>query len=121
MIRLRIAGIYYDELFDINLLTPAFSIPDRVPPTSGQPTIFELLEAAYRKPGRNKENFVYVFERRGLAVLRVPERRFRIAAFPGQRQWVLAGEGRWKWFYRLRSVYSERRRRSNLAAGGHFA
>lgn len=65
MIRLRIAGIYYDELFDIKMLTPAFSIPDRVPPTSGQPTIFELLEAAYRKPGKNKENFVYVFERRG--------------------------------------------------------
>ena len=66
-VRLRIAGIYYDEKFDLAALTPvpAFAIPDRVPPTGGAPTIFELLEAAYRKPGKNKENFIYVFERRG--------------------------------------------------------
>jgi hypothetical protein len=66
-IRLRIAGIYYDETFPIGNLTPvpAFDIPDRVPPVAVGPTIFELLEAAYRKPGRNKDGFIYVFERRG--------------------------------------------------------
>lgn len=66
-VRLRIAGIYYDEKFNLGDLTPipAITIPDRVPPIGGGPTIFELLEAAYRKPGKNKEGFVYVFERRG--------------------------------------------------------
>lgn len=65
-VRLRVAGIYYDEKFDIKDLAPnpAFRIPGRVPPKDGGVTIFELLEAARRKPGRNKENFVYVFERR---------------------------------------------------------
>jgi hypothetical protein len=76
-VRLRIAGLYYDEKFEFSELTPlpAFVIPDRVPPVPVPPdppvapanrkTIFELLEAAYRKPGKNKENFIYVFERRG--------------------------------------------------------
>jgi hypothetical protein len=64
MIRLRVAGIYYDESFKLSDLTQAFSIPDRVPPASGLPTIFELLEAAYRNPGKAKESFTYVFERR---------------------------------------------------------
>jgi hypothetical protein len=68
VVRLRIAGIYYDEKFDFTTdlaPVPAFVIPDRVPPISGAPTIFELLEAAFRKPGKNRENFIYVFERRG--------------------------------------------------------
>jgi hypothetical protein len=73
-VRLRIAGLYYDEKFEFSDLTPipAFVIPDRIPPVPNPPvppanrkTIFELLEAAYRKPGKNKENFIYVFERRG--------------------------------------------------------
>jgi hypothetical protein len=77
-VRLRIAGLYYDEKFDFADLTPvpAFVIPGRelpvpppAPPAPPSPanrkTIFELLEAAYRKPGKNKENFIYVFERRG--------------------------------------------------------
>lgn len=68
-VRLRIAGIYYDEKFNFAELTPvpAFAIPDRVPP-SGDPTIFELLEAAFRKPGKNKDNFIYVFERREMSL-----------------------------------------------------
>ncbi len=64
-VRLRIAGIYYDEVFSLDNLPgpPAFHIPGRSAPAG--PTIFELLEAAFQKPGRNKENFTYVFERRG--------------------------------------------------------
>jgi hypothetical protein len=66
-VRLRIAGLYYDETFKFTDLAPvpAIVIPDRKPPPGGKPTIFELLEAAYRKPGKFKENFIYVFERRG--------------------------------------------------------
>jgi len=66
-VRLRIAGIYYDEKFNLEDLVPipAFEVPGRQAPTIGGPTIFELLEAAYRKPGKNKEDFIYVFERRG--------------------------------------------------------
>lgn len=64
-IRLRVAGIYYDEKFELADLkpVPAFVIPGRAAPAG--PTIFELLEAAQRKPGVNKDNFIYVFERRG--------------------------------------------------------
>jgi hypothetical protein len=64
-VRLRIAGIYYDEKFELGALppVPAIDIPGRTAPAG--PTIFELLEAAVNKPGKNKENFVYVFERRG--------------------------------------------------------
>ena len=63
-VRLRIAGIYYDETFPFDQLKPipAFDIPGRSAPAG--PTIFELLEAAYRKPGENKDHFIYVFERR---------------------------------------------------------
>jgi hypothetical protein len=66
-IRLRIAGIYYDEKFKFTDLTPipAIVIPFRQAPASGGATIFELMEAALRKPGKDKTNFVYVFERRG--------------------------------------------------------
>jgi hypothetical protein len=64
-VRLRIAGIYYDEVFSLDSLpgTPAIDLRGRNVPA--KPTIFELLEAAFLKPGRNKENFTYVFERRG--------------------------------------------------------
>ena len=64
-IRLRIAGIYYDEKFELADLKPipAFELPGRRAPGAG-PTIFELLEAAVRKPGVDKKNFIYVFERR---------------------------------------------------------
>lgn len=63
-VRLRIAGIYYDETFDLDgVRVPPFNIPQRSP--TAKATIFELLEAAFNKPGKNKENFVYVFERRG--------------------------------------------------------
>lgn len=63
-VRLRIAGLYYDEFFSLDQLpgVPAIDIPFRTRPQNL--TIFELLEAALRKPGKNKENFVYVFERR---------------------------------------------------------
>lgn len=65
-IRLRIAGIYYDESFQIADLVPvpAIAVPGRVSP-GANPTIFELLETAVAKPGKNKADFVYVFERRG--------------------------------------------------------
>ena len=62
-IRLRVAGIYYDEKFDIGALGNTLTLPPRVSP--GNPTILELLEAAFLNPGTNKENFIYVFERRG--------------------------------------------------------
>lgn len=67
-VRLRIAGIYYDEKFlysDLVKLIPAitFRTPRTFSPTI--PTIFELLEAATEKPGKHKTNFTYVFERRG--------------------------------------------------------
>jgi hypothetical protein len=64
-IRLRVAGIFYDEKFKLSDLTPvpAFAIPGRVAPGK-KPTIFELMEAAFRNPGTNKEKFIYVFERR---------------------------------------------------------
>jgi hypothetical protein len=63
-VRLRIAGIYYDEKFEFSALPdpPAINIPGRNQ-LAGK-TIFELLEAAVNKPGKNKENFTYVFERR---------------------------------------------------------
>lgn len=78
-VRLRIAGIFYDQEFEYNTLTPvpAFTIPDRNVPLNPAtnpipdiaigapvPTIFELFEAARRAPGVDKENFIYVFERR---------------------------------------------------------
>jgi hypothetical protein len=66
-IRLRVAGIYYDEKFEIGALGNTLTVPGRVPP-SGSPTILELLEAAFSSPGTNKENFIYVFERRGKAL-----------------------------------------------------
>lgn len=64
-IRLRVAGIYYAEKFDINALGNTLTLPGRV--SLGSPTILELLEAAFLNPGTNKENenFIYVFERRG--------------------------------------------------------
>lgn len=65
-IRLRVAGIYYDEKFDIGALNNTLTLPRRVSPDS--PTILELLEAAFSNPGTNKENFIYVFERRGTAL-----------------------------------------------------
>jgi hypothetical protein len=68
-IRLRIAGIYYDESFKMEELVaaPAITLPGRDAPGAG-PTIFELLETAVAKPGENKSDFVYVFERRGKAL-----------------------------------------------------
>ena len=70
-VKLRVAGIYYEQEFAFADLTPvpAFAIPGRVPltaPPGSAPvtTIFELLEAAYNNPGLNKTNFIYVFERR---------------------------------------------------------
>jgi hypothetical protein len=65
-IRLRVAGIYYDEKFDIGALGNTLTLPRRVSP--GNPTILELLEAAFSNPGANKENFIYVFERRETAL-----------------------------------------------------
>ncbi len=62
-IRLRVAGIYYDEKFEIGALGNTLTLPRRESP--GTPTILELLEAAFINPGTNKENFIYVFERRG--------------------------------------------------------
>jgi hypothetical protein len=69
-VRLRVAGIYYDQLFDIDVLTPNphFKIPGRTPLAGGQPTILELLEAARRNPGPDKDNFNYVFERREITL-----------------------------------------------------
>jgi|GEM_PF-6940960 len=48
-VRLRIAGIYYDEKFELGALppVPAIAIPGRTAPAG--PTIFELLEAAVNK------------------------------------------------------------------------
>jgi len=68
-IRLRIAGIYYDESFEMKDLVaaPAITLSGRVAPGAA-PTIFELLETAVAKPGKNKADFVYVFERRGAAL-----------------------------------------------------
>jgi hypothetical protein len=71
-VRLRVAGIYYDESFDFDKLpaVPAFAIPGRVAPSTNEPTIFELLEAAKNGLSGNThiENFNYVFERRGPAL-----------------------------------------------------
>lgn len=76
-VRLRVAGIYYDAYFDFPSLkktVPAFVIPGQHPPSTTEPTVFELLEAARNNPNGNakgappvhfdKENFLYVFERR---------------------------------------------------------
>jgi hypothetical protein len=64
-VRLRIAGLYYDEKFDFaelsTIVVPV--LPGR--PIPAGPTILELMEAAFSRPGRNKEDFNYTFERRG--------------------------------------------------------
>lgn len=65
-VRLRVAGIYYDEKFNFaSLPIGTFVIPKRVPPVPPGPTIFDLLEAAHGSPGADKKDFIYVFERRG--------------------------------------------------------
>ena len=72
-VRLRIAGIYYDETFlysDLVKIIPAIPFKDSTFLTPRNfsttvPTIFELLEVATEKPGTDKKNFTYVFERRG--------------------------------------------------------
>jgi hypothetical protein len=62
---LRIAGIYYEESFDFAVLQSIQSslvIPERTAP--GYVTILELMEAAYKKPGKHKSDFTYAYERR---------------------------------------------------------
>ena len=67
-VRLRIAGIYYDETFlysDLEKIIPAITFRTPRNFSTTVPTIFELLEVATEKPGTDKKNFTYVFERRG--------------------------------------------------------
>jgi hypothetical protein len=67
-IRLRVAGIYYDEKFPFETVKAAvgsFVIPGRTAPSTTEPTIFELLEVATNTTFPNREDFNYVFERRG--------------------------------------------------------
>jgi hypothetical protein len=69
-VRLRVAGIFYDEKFEFSVLRaliPAIDLFGRTVPSTTEPTIFELLEAATRSPGTNKKNFFYAFERRNIS------------------------------------------------------
>jgi hypothetical protein len=76
-IRLRVAGIYYDETFELGEVQAQLGrivLPDRTPPTLdlvGAPaaadavTILELMEAArVKKAQHNQAGFTYAFDRR---------------------------------------------------------
>jgi hypothetical protein len=77
-IRLRVAGIYYDDIIDFKLIKSQLGkiqLPDRTPPTvdlngkpalSGAVTILELMEAARVKKAKsmNRSGFTYAFDRR---------------------------------------------------------
>jgi hypothetical protein len=76
-IRLRVAGIYYDDNIDFGLVKDQLgkiNLPDRTPPTknldgtaidSEPVTILELMEAARVKKAQNgNQGFTYAFDRR---------------------------------------------------------
>ncbi|MGL4419594.1 MAG: hypothetical protein ACRCZF_02920 [Gemmataceae bacterium] len=67
-VRLRVAGLYYDQNFplkDLIALVGTVKFPGYA--STGKPTILELMEAAYAKPGPNVKSFGYSLERRKLS------------------------------------------------------